>query len=167
MEELLGVVLRLSISYVYLLTVLRLAGKRTVGEGTPFDFLIALIIGDMSDDVIWGIASVAQGLVAMGTLMLLHLVAASASYHSIAIDRLLGSGPAPFVKNGELVRETMAGQRLNEGDVDVLLRDQSIDDRGEVGVASLEPNGKPSVQRREWAKPAEKRDRRLLEEVVA
>lgn len=52
MEQALGIILRASITYVYFLIMLRLTGKRVIGEATPFDFIVALVVGDMPDDII-------------------------------------------------------------------------------------------------------------------
>jgi uncharacterized membrane protein YcaP (DUF421 family) len=65
-----------------MLLVVRLAGKRTIREGTPFDFLVALMLGDFPDDVIWGEVPVAQGVVAIGSVMRLHVMVSYASYRS-------------------------------------------------------------------------------------
>lgn len=166
MEDLLGLLLRATITYVYLLAIVRLSGKRTIKEGTPFDLLVALMIGDMPDNIIWGETPVAQGLVAMGSVMLLHLLVVYASYRSIAFDRLVGSRPEPAIENGELVRRTMALERLNEEELWALLRQQRIEERRDVETAMLEPDGVLSIRRRKPAKPAEKRDKPALLEAL-
>jgi uncharacterized membrane protein YcaP (DUF421 family) len=76
----LRVAIRCLVAYVFLLALLRLAGKRTVGEGTPFDFVLALIIGDLVDDAIWTEVPVAQFIVATTTLVLAKL---AASVHKV------------------------------------------------------------------------------------
>jgi uncharacterized membrane protein YcaP (DUF421 family) len=55
--------LRASITYVVLLLLLRLVGKRTVKDATPFDFVVAIVVGDFPDDVIWGEVPMVQGLI--------------------------------------------------------------------------------------------------------
>jgi hypothetical protein len=91
-----------------MLLVVRLAGKRTIREGTPFDFLVALMLGDFPDDVIWGEVPVAQGVVAIGSVMRLHVMVSYASYRSPWFDRLLGASPAPLLRRGLSDRQPAA-----------------------------------------------------------
>jgi uncharacterized membrane protein YcaP (DUF421 family) len=64
-------------AYLFLLALLRLAGKRSVRQGTTFDFVLALVLGDLIDDAIWSEVPMAQFVVAAGTLLLLKLLATS------------------------------------------------------------------------------------------
>ena len=63
---------RAALSYIVLLALVRITGKHTIRQGTAFDFAVALIIGDLVDDVIWAEVSTAQFLVACSTLFALH-----------------------------------------------------------------------------------------------
>jgi uncharacterized membrane protein YcaP (DUF421 family) len=71
----LRIAVRCVVAYVFVLTVLRLAGKRTIRQGTTFDFVLALVLGDLIDDTLWAEVPVAQFIVATTTLVLLKLVA--------------------------------------------------------------------------------------------
>jgi uncharacterized membrane protein YcaP (DUF421 family) len=66
---------RCLIAYSFLLMLLRLSGKRTIQQGTSFDFVLALILGDLIDDAIWAEVPVAQFVIAATTLILTKLVA--------------------------------------------------------------------------------------------
>ena len=66
--------LRSFVVYLILLFLLRVAGKRTVKQGSPFDFVLALIVGDLIDDAIWAEVPVAQFVVASATLLLMKLL---------------------------------------------------------------------------------------------
>jgi uncharacterized membrane protein YcaP (DUF421 family) len=69
----LRIVIRCLIAYVLLLTMLRLAGKRTVRHSHAFDFVLALILGDLIDDALWAEVPIAQFVVATATLVLMKL----------------------------------------------------------------------------------------------
>jgi uncharacterized membrane protein YcaP (DUF421 family) len=157
-EHVLGLIVRATATYVFLLVLLRVSGKRTVGEGTPFDLVVALVLGDFPDDIIWGEVPVAQGIVAMGAVMLAHLCVVYASFRSIRFDRLVGSGPTPIVRNGRSVPQGLRRERMNEGDVDVVLRHHGRPDRREVREALLEPDGELSLRPAESARIARRRD---------
>ncbi len=164
--QVLAVLLRAAVAYVYLLILVRITGKRVIKEGTPFDLIVALIVSDFPDDMIWGEVPLAQGLVAMGSLMLLHVLVDYAAYRSIRFNQLVGSGPSPVIKSGKPVHETRDRERINEQELAAMLRLQEIDQRSEVQDAYLEPTGMLTVKRREEAKPAEKRDLDALREML-
>ncbi len=61
-------------SYLVLLVLLRLAGKRTLRHGPPFDFVLAFVLGDLIDNAIWGEVPFIQFVVASSTLVLTRLL---------------------------------------------------------------------------------------------
>lgn len=68
----LRIAVRVVFVYVLLLVMVRAAGKRAARQGSPFDFTVALIVGDMVDDLLWGEVNAAEFSVAAGVLFLLH-----------------------------------------------------------------------------------------------
>jgi uncharacterized membrane protein YcaP (DUF421 family) len=80
--ELLRIAVRIVCVYVLMLVLIRLSGKRTVQQGSPFDFTIALILGDMVDDAIWAEVPAAQFIVAAAALSMIHLLFDLARYRA-------------------------------------------------------------------------------------
>jgi uncharacterized membrane protein YcaP (DUF421 family) len=156
--HLLAFALRATVTYVFLLILLRISGKRTVGEGTPFDVVVALVLGDFPDDMIWGEVPLAQGFVAMGTVMLVHLGVVYASFRSVWFDRLVGSGHTVLVHRGRLRRAGLREARMNARDLDVVLRRHGGLTLSDVAEAALEPTGEVSVRRTHGARPATRRE---------
>ena len=72
--ELGSIAIRSVAAYVFLLAMIRLAGKRVIKEGATFDFVLALILGDLIDDAVWSEVPFAQFVVAVSTLVLLKLL---------------------------------------------------------------------------------------------
>ena len=70
----LRIVTRAAFAYVVLLVLMRWTGKRTVAHSSPFDFAVALIIGDLVDDAIWADVAITQFLVAATSLTAIHVV---------------------------------------------------------------------------------------------
>ena len=68
----LRIVVRVVLVYIALLVFIRLTGKTTVKQGSPFDFVVALILGDLIDDAIWAEVNASVFLVATGSLVLAH-----------------------------------------------------------------------------------------------
>jgi uncharacterized membrane protein YcaP (DUF421 family) len=159
MEQMAGILLRIVITYLYLLAIIRLSGKRTIAEGTPFDLIVALIVGDMPDGIIWGELPLAQGLVGLGTIMAVHLLVVAFASRNVSFGQLVEASPDPLLRDGHPLRQQMSRQRVNDQELDAMLREQGVDDRNEVEEALLEPSGILTVQKREAYQPAEKRDR--------
>lgn len=81
------IVVRVAVAYVVLNVLVRLTGKRTIQQGSPFDFTLALIIGDMVDDLLWLEVGVSQFLVACGTLVLVQSALKWIRYRSGSLGR--------------------------------------------------------------------------------
>jgi len=69
----LRILVRVVFGYVVLLVLVRLSGKRAVKQSNPFDFTLALILGDMVDDLVWAEVPAAAFVVAASVLMTVHL----------------------------------------------------------------------------------------------
>ena len=70
----LRLVIRAIATYLFLLVLLRLSGKRTIKQGRPFDFVLALVLGDLIDDAVWAEVPFAEFAVASTTLVLTKLL---------------------------------------------------------------------------------------------
>ena len=78
----LRIVVRALSAYVILLIVIRLSGKRTVRHGSMLEFTIALVLGDLVDDMIWTEVPVGQFIAAVGALFTVHLALDVARFKS-------------------------------------------------------------------------------------
>jgi uncharacterized membrane protein YcaP (DUF421 family) len=67
--DLARIAIRAIVSYLFLLGLLRLSGKRAIRHSSPFDFVLALVIGDLIDNALWGEAPMLQFVVASSTLV--------------------------------------------------------------------------------------------------
>jgi uncharacterized membrane protein YcaP (DUF421 family) len=144
--------------YLFLLLVVRVLGKREIGSTSAFDLVVALILGEVVDEIIYGDVTILQGVIAIVVVALWHLVNSWASFKSQFIDKLTGAPPTVVVRNGAIQRKNLAKERLNEEELFSELRMMGVDDVKEVKQATLEPNGKISVLKEEWAKPVQYRD---------
>jgi uncharacterized membrane protein YcaP (DUF421 family) len=160
-NELLYTALRASFVYVFLLIVVRILGKREIGNTSAFDLIVALILGEVVDEIIYGDVTILQGVVAIVVVAIWHLVNSWASFKSEFIDKLTGAPPTVIVKNGQIQHKNLAKERLNENELLSELRMMGVDDIKEVKQATLEPSGKVSVIQEEWAKPVQRQDLQL------
>jgi uncharacterized membrane protein YcaP (DUF421 family) len=161
MTELVYTALRASFVYLFLLLVVRLLGKREIGNTSAFDLIVALILGEVVDEIIYGDVTILQGVVAIVVTAIWHVANSWASFKSKIIDKITGAPPTVLVKNGQIQRKNLAKERLNEDELLSELRMMGVDDVKEVKQATLEPNGKVSVLQEEWAKPVQRQDLEL------
>lgn len=144
--------------YVAMLIVIRLLGKRTVGNFTAFDLLVALMLGEVVDEIIYGDVSLAQGFTAIAVVAAAKYVTAWLTCWKPGLGRILEGKPTELVKNGEIVRRGLREELMNEKEVMAALRLQGVSNVREVKLALLEVDGVVSVIREEWAEPLQKSD---------
>jgi uncharacterized membrane protein YcaP (DUF421 family) len=158
--ELHVIVIRAAFSYIALLALLRASQKTALAEATPFDFVLALVMGDMIDDVLWGDVGAAKFMVAVGALTLSHTLIAMAGYHSRTVHDLVASHPTVLLQGGEPVGEGLRAELVSERDLDEFLRLQGVsrEQWGDLEIVRLEPGGEASVIKRPRAREAQKSD---------
>jgi uncharacterized membrane protein YcaP (DUF421 family) len=149
---------RAIVIYVFLLVTVRLLGKRAVGNFTAFDLIVALMLGEVVDEPIFGDVPLVQGLLAIAAVAAAHFLNSLLSYLSPAIDRLTGGQPTPMINDGKMRRDGMARERVSEAELRALLREESIEELSDVQQALLEINGRLSVIKKPEARPLEKGD---------
>jgi len=147
-------------AFLFLLILLRLSGKRAVAQASPFDFVLALILGELVDKFLTARVEARQFLVAAGTLSLVHGFTSVASHASHAFARFVEGEPVVFQRGGVPIPAALRGERLSGGEVQEMLRHHGLDptDADEVAEARLETSGHVSVTAQGWAREAQKSD---------
>jgi uncharacterized membrane protein YcaP (DUF421 family) len=157
-RELMLTALRSVAVYLLMLLVIRLLGKRTVGNFSAFDLLVALMLGEVVDELIFGDVPFAQGMLAVLTIAGLHYLNSWLGFRYPSLARLTEGVPTPVVVDGQLQREGIGKERMSEDEVLAALRLQGVLDPGEVKLAQVETDGLISVIRQDWAEPLQKKD---------
>jgi uncharacterized membrane protein YcaP (DUF421 family) len=160
------IAVRAVFAYVVLLGLLRTSGKRTVGQGTPFDFVLALVLGDLIDDVLWAEVSAARFAVAAGVLTLLHTILSVAVARSERFDRLVSGEAVPVLEAGRPRRDMLRRERISLPELERMLRVEGVPPEGwsDVKRALVEVSGQATVERQPWAEAPRKSDLRRLRE---
>jgi uncharacterized membrane protein YcaP (DUF421 family) len=78
----LRLVARVVFAYVFALALFRVSGKRSVLHGDTTGFVLAIVVGDLFDDIFWAEVPAAQFIVATGTLMLSHVIVSLGVFHA-------------------------------------------------------------------------------------
>ncbi|SEC73146.1 DUF421 domain-containing protein [Paenibacillus sp. GP183] len=140
------VFLRTVLIYFVVFLVLRIMGKREVGKLSLFDLVISIMIAEIAVFVLEDSNKpLIEGLVPMGTLVLIQLLIAFLTLKSRWIRLLFEGKPSLLIEKGQLNRDEMKKQRYNLDDLLLQLRQQKVRDVADVELAILEPTGKLSV----------------------
>ena len=138
--------IRSVILYVLLILVIRLMGKRELGEMEPSEFVVALLIADLAAVPMQDLGiPLLTGVIPILTILGLELILSVLSYHSITFRKLLCGKPVIVMENGKILQESMRKNRLTPDELTELLRLKGIVDLTTVKYAILETNGQISA----------------------
>src|SRR5918995_413435 len=134
-RELLLTAARALAVFMLMLLVIRTLGKRTVGNFAAFDLLVALMLGEVVDEIIYGDVTFLQGSIAIVVIATAQASNAWLTWWDHGFDKVLEGQPTVIVKNGKLQEDGMRAERMNGKDVIAHLREQGIHDLREVQLA--------------------------------
>ena len=134
-------VVRAGVVYLALLAMVRLTGKRTVGQFTPFDLVVVLLLSEaVSGSIAGQDESLTGGLIAAATLLLLNVLIAYASSRSKRFDTLVEGNPVLVGRDGVVYEDVLKRQRVTRADFDKALREADCELR-DMRLAILEADG--------------------------
>jgi len=141
-------VLRAVVVYLFLLLVLRLAGRRELGQMTSFDLVLLLLISNaVQNSINAGDNSLTSGLVSAVVLVVLNWLAGFAAYRWRWAERLLQGRPVRVVTDGRVHFGALRKELLTLAELRSALRKQGVARIGECAKVVLEPDGTLSVLR--------------------
>jgi uncharacterized membrane protein YcaP (DUF421 family) len=144
--------------YALMLIVIRVLGKRTVGNFSAFDLLVALMLGEVVDEIIYGDVSMAQGVVAIVVVAAAKYATNWLTFSSRTLNRLLEGKATEIMRHGEFVRDGLRSELMHELEAKAALRLRGVSDMREVKLALMEVDGEVSVLKEDWAEALQKGD---------
>jgi uncharacterized membrane protein YcaP (DUF421 family) len=140
-------VLRGAAVYLMLLVFFRVAGRRTLGQMTNFDFVLLLIISEATQNAMIGDDfSVTNGMLVVVTLIGLNVLLSHVKQWSRVAEIWLDGKPTIIVEQGEPKTEIMKRERVDEDDVLAAARQsQGIERMEQIKYAVLETSGGISI----------------------
>ena len=151
---LLQIVLRTGIIYLLVLIGVRLSGKREVGQMTPFDLTLLLLLSNSVQNAMTGPdTSLAGGAVAACTLLVLNYGVAAVSGSNRRLRRLIQGEPSLLVHDGKVIESHMARERVSLDELHRALREHGINSCDQVALAVLEVDGSISCLKYDEIKP--------------
>jgi uncharacterized membrane protein YcaP (DUF421 family) len=150
---------RTLILFVLCLVAIRLMGKRTIAQLSPFDLLSIIIIGSavavpMEDEKV----PFVHGLIPIFAITLVNYLLQLLILRNRKVENFLQGTPSVLVKDGEIILKNLKKERMSLADLSILLREKNIRNVNQVQEATLEPNGKLSITRVEKEEPITLKD---------
>jgi uncharacterized membrane protein YcaP (DUF421 family) len=141
-------VVRATVIYLFLLVMVRVSGKRTVGQFTPFDLLVVMLLSEgVSNSLSGGDTSLLGGLLVAATLIAINLMVAFATARSQKIQELVEGRPVLIGRDGEVFRERLQEQHVSMTDFNQALREADCE-LVNMRCAFLEIDGKITIQQK-------------------
>ena len=136
--------------YFFLLLVLRVTGKRQVGQLAPFDLVLLLVLSNaVQNSMNGGDNSLTGGLISAATLIALNYTVGIATFRSKKLEALIEGRPQVLIHNGKLFEDVLARSQLTRHELNSALRQAGCTCIEEVHTAILENNGSISVSARQ------------------
>jgi len=159
---LLWVVLRTAVVYGIVLLGVRLSGKREVGQMTPFDLTLLLLLSNAVQNAMTGPdTSLVGGIVAACTLLIMNYVVAEASGGNRRFRRFIQGSPTLMVHNGKPIDAHMAREHVSLDELRRALREHGVEKVEDVAMAVLEVDGSISVLKYDDVSPEARAHHRL------
>jgi uncharacterized membrane protein YcaP (DUF421 family) len=151
---LLEVTLRTAVIYIVVLAGVRLSGKREVGQMTPFDLTLLLLISNAVQNAMTGSdTSLLGGVVAAATLLVLNYLVAEVSGGNRRFRKFVQGQPSLLVHDGEVISSHMAKEHVSMDELHRALREHGIASCKDVALAVLEVDGSISCLKYDEIKP--------------
>ena len=137
---------RTTLLYILLIAVIRLMGKRQIGQMEPSEFVVTMLAANlaaipMEDSGI----PLYSGVVPILTVLGVELVLSGISMGSVRFRRILCGKPVILIENGRILRENLLKTRVTLDELTGHLREKDVLDLTTVQYAILETNGNLSV----------------------
>ena len=139
-------VLRACAIYVLVMLLVRVSGKRAVGQFTPFDLVLLILIGNaVQNGINGGDDSLTGAAIMATTLIALNYGIAFVTSRNRKVEKFVEGVPVVLARNGKLFDHVLRRDLVSREDFREALRMNGVEDVSEVELALLETNGSISV----------------------
>lgn len=132
--------------YIFVLIVMRLMGKREIGQLQPFELAISIMIADlasipMTDSGI----PISNGIISILGLLVMHLVISFINIKSIKAREIICGKPTILIYRGKINEKALIKERFTINELEERLRGNNVINLGDVEYAILETSGQVTV----------------------
>ena len=138
--------IRTIILYLVLIAVIRLMGKRQIGQMEPSEFVVTMLVANLASIPMQdGGIPLFSGLVPILTVLGMELLLAAAAMGSVWVRKVLCGKPVILIENGKVNQKALRATRVTLDELTGHLREKDVLDIQSVQYAILETNGNLSV----------------------
>jgi uncharacterized membrane protein YcaP (DUF421 family) len=140
------IILRTAVVYGVVLFLLRVAGKRELGQMSPVDLVVILVIANaVQNAMTGGDNSLLGGIIAAATLVAVNTAFSRVGHRVPYLKHLFESQPTLLVQQGKLIKRNLERENVEEDELMMAAREHGIDDLEGVDSAYLERDGSISI----------------------
>lgn len=153
------VLIRTAILYALVVIIMRLMGKRQIGELQPFELVIAIMISDLASLPMQDTRlPLLHGIIPIITMLMLQILISEIQLKSEKVRKIIDGTPSILIRRGKINIKQLKNQRMSINDLMVGLRLQGYLNIDDVEYAILETDGQISVIPKEPYSPLVKQD---------
>lgn len=137
---------RAIVLYIIVLIVMRLMGKREIGQLQPFELAISIMIADLASLPMTETGvPISNGIIPILGLLVMHLVISMLNMKSTKIREIICGKPSILIFRGKVDEKVLKKERFTINELEERLRDNNIFNIGDVEYAVLETSGQVTV----------------------
>jgi uncharacterized membrane protein YcaP (DUF421 family) len=143
---LLEIILRTAVVYIAVLALLRVAGKRELGQMSVADLVVIIVIANAVQNAMnGGDVSLIGGIISAATLVALNVLVDRWGKRIPVIGHYVRDEPTLLMQDGALLVKNMEKENVDKEEIEMAAREHGIGDLSEVSEAVLEPDGSISI----------------------
>jgi uncharacterized membrane protein YcaP (DUF421 family) len=140
------IILRTAVVYVVVLVLLRAAGKRELGQMSPVDLVVILVIANaVQNAMTGGDNSLIGGVISATTLVGMNLAVARVGHRIPYLQHLFESETTPLMQDGKVMKRNLEKENVEMDELMMSAREHGFDDLAKVHSAYLERDGSISI----------------------
>jgi len=139
-------VVRSAAVYLFLILILRISGKRQIGQLAPFDLVLLLVLANaVQNSMTGGDNSLVGGLIACTTLVALNYAVGYVAFRNKNLEEVIEGRPQVLIHKGKVMDDVMRDTKVTRGELEAALRQGGCAEVSDCHTAILENNGVISV----------------------
>lgn len=137
---------RAIVLYIIVLVVMRLMGKREIGQLQPFELAISIMIADLASIPMTEIGiPITNGIIPILGLLIMHLIISIINMKSIKAREIICGKPRILIYRGKIDEKALIKERFTINELEERLRGNNIMNLGDIEYAILETSGQVTV----------------------
>jgi uncharacterized membrane protein YcaP (DUF421 family) len=148
------IIIRSIVSFILLLILTRIMGKKQLSQLTFFDYVVGITIGSIAATMsVDKNIQISNGVVSLAIWGLIPIILGFLGMKSRKFLRLTDGRPSIVIKNGEVLEESMKKNQLAIDELMMLLRENGVFKIDDIEIAILETNGELSIMKKTDLEP--------------